>query len=52
MVFCQMLAFQKAMVLGIEADNPCPTGEVNRVVSGVSIYPFGGRSSLSRSSNG
>ena len=47
-VFCQMLAFHKAMMLGIEADNPCRTGEVNRVVSGVSIYPFDIRGQLSR----
>lgn len=40
LVVCQMLAFHKAMALGIEADTPCATGEVNRVVSGVSIYPF------------
>ena len=40
LVFCQMLAFHKAMALGVEADAPCSTGEVNRVVSGVSIYPF------------
>ena len=41
-VFCQLLAFHKAMALGVEADNPCPTGEVNRVVNGVTIYPFKG----------
>ena len=40
-VCCQMLAFHKAMALGVEADRPCPTGEVNRVVNGVTIYPFG-----------
>ena len=40
-VYCQMLAFHKAMALGVEADNPCTTGEVNRVVNGVTIYPFG-----------
>ena len=45
-VYCQMLAFYKAMELGIEADSPCPTGEVNRVVSGVTIYPFGRRGQL------
>lgn len=41
-VYCQLLAFHKAMALGVEADNPCPTGEVNRVVNGVTIYPFQG----------
>ena len=39
-VFGQMLAFHKAMALGVPADDPCPTGEVNRVVKGVTIYPF------------
>lgn len=39
-VYCQMLAFHKAMALGVEVDNPCPAGEVNRVVDGVTIYPF------------
>ena len=46
LVFCQMLAFHKAMALGVEADAPCTTGEVNRVVSGVSIYPFKPESSV------
>ena len=41
-VYCQLLAFHKAMALGVEADSPCPTGEVNRVVNGVTIYPFQG----------
>ena len=39
-VYCQMYAFFRAWHLGIGADNPCPTGEVNRVVKGVEIYPF------------
>ena len=39
-VYCQMLAFHKAMALGVAADSPCPSGEVNRVVNGVTIYPF------------
>ena len=26
--------------LGITPDNPCPTGEVNRVVKGVILYPY------------
>ena len=25
---------------GITPDNPCPTGEVNRVVKGVILYPY------------
>ena len=40
LVFCQMLAFFKSRALSISADNPCPTGEVNRVVQGVTIHPF------------
>lgn len=39
-VFCQMLAFYKAVALDITADNPCPSGEVNRVVQGVTIHPY------------
>lgn len=39
-VFCQMLAFFKARDLGVTADDPCPSGEVNRVVQGVNIYPY------------
>lgn len=39
--YCQLFAFYKAVALGIGADNPCPSGEVNRVVQGVTIYPFG-----------
>ncbi len=39
-VYCQALAFFKALQLGISPDNPCPTGEVNRVVQGVTLYPF------------
>lgn len=40
LVFCQMLAFFKSRALSIAADNPCPSGEVNRVVQGVTIHPF------------
>ena len=40
LVFCQVLAFHKAMALGVAADAPCPSGEVNRVVTGVTIYPL------------
>ena len=39
-VYCQTLAFYKALQLGVSPDNPCPTGEVNRVVQGVKLYPF------------
>ena len=41
-VYGQLLALHKAMALGVPADSPCPTGEVNRVVNGVTIYPFDG----------
>ncbi|WP_445375582.1 AgaS family sugar isomerase [Photorhabdus tasmaniensis] len=40
LMFLQMLAFETSLALGIEPDNPCPTGEVNRVVKGVEIYPY------------
>lgn len=36
----QLLAFYKCLALGITPDNPCPSGEVNRVVQGVTIHPF------------
>lgn len=39
-VYCQILAFYKSIYLELTPDNPCPTGEVNRVVQGVNIYPF------------
>ena len=40
LVHGQMLAFYKALALGVAADNPCPGGQVNRVVQGVRIYPY------------
>ncbi|MCW8124974.1 SIS domain-containing protein [Microbulbifer halophilus] len=36
----QLLAFYKCLALDITPDNPCPSGEVNRVVQGVTIHPF------------
>ena len=36
----QVFAFFKSVHLQITPDNPCPTGEVNRVVQGVIIHPF------------
>ena len=36
----QTLAIHKSMAMGITPDNPCPSGEVNRVVKGVIIYPY------------
>jgi len=37
-LYCQILSFFKSMQANITPDNPCPTGEVNRVVQGVTIY--------------
>jgi len=39
-LYCQILAFFKSMQAHISPDNPCPSGEVNRVVQGVTIYPL------------
>ena len=39
-LFAQALATLKSLSLGITPDNPCPTGEVNRVVKGVTLYPY------------
>lgn len=39
-VYCQILSFFKSIDLDISPDNPCPSGEVNRVVQGVTIYPL------------
>ena len=38
--FAQTLASLKSLSLNITPDNPCPTGEVNRVVKGVTLYPY------------
>lgn len=37
--YAQILALFKSLSVGIHPDDPCPTGEVNRVVQGVTIYP-------------
>ncbi|SON51181.1 SIS domain-containing protein [Vibrio tapetis] len=39
-IFAQMLAFEKSLQLGFGPDNPCPSGEVNRVVQGVTIHQY------------
>ena len=39
-VIAQTLATLYSLKLGLTPDNPCPTGEVNRVVQGVTIYPM------------
>lgn len=40
LVFGQLYAFYSSFYSGITTDNPCPTGEVNRVVKGVTLYPY------------
>lgn len=39
-LFAQTLAVLKSLAMAITPDNPCPTGEVNRVVKGVTLYPY------------
>ena len=39
-VAAQMLALYKSLSYNITPDNPCPTGEVNRVVKGVILHPY------------
>ncbi|HHB1565338.1 TPA: SIS domain-containing protein [Vibrio metschnikovii] len=41
LVVAQEYSFFHSLALDITPDNPCPTGEVNRVVQGVIIHPFG-----------
>ncbi len=40
LLVAQMLAYNKSLELGIDPDNPNPAGVVNRVVRGVTIYPY------------
>lgn len=40
LLFAQTIAVLKSISTGITSDNPCPTGEVNRVVEGVTLYPY------------
>jgi tagatose-6-phosphate ketose/aldose isomerase len=40
LVFSQMLAMFKSLSLGVTTDNPSPGGQVNRVVKGVTVYPY------------
>ena len=40
LLFFQMLAMFKSLELGITTDNPSPGGQVNRVVKGVTVYPY------------
>lgn len=41
-VHCQILAFLNSWFSGVSVDSPCPSGEVNRVVQGVTIHPYPG----------
>lgn len=41
-VFCQAFAFMQSLALGLRPDTPSLSGTVNRVVRGVTIYPFDG----------
>lgn len=38
MLFAQTYAFHRSLAAGYTPDNPCPTGEINRVVQGVTIH--------------
>lgn len=39
-VVAQLIALFRSLQNNITPDNPCPTGEVNRVVKGVTLYPY------------
>lgn len=39
-MYAQQFALCKSMHLGLSPDNPSPSGLVNRVVKGVTIYPY------------
>jgi tagatose-6-phosphate ketose/aldose isomerase len=39
-IFAQVNAFLHSLKLGVTPDNPSPSGLVNRVVQGVTIYPY------------
>ncbi|MBV8145616.1 MAG: SIS domain-containing protein [Gammaproteobacteria bacterium] len=41
-IFAQSLAMRRSLSLGLSPDTPNAAGTVNRVVQGVSIYPYGG----------
>jgi len=40
LVFMQLLSMHTSLILGITTDNPSPGGLVNRVVQGVTVYPY------------
>ncbi len=39
MMVAHCIGFLKSFAMGLTTDNPCPTGEINRVVTGVTLYP-------------
>ena len=39
-ILAQAIGVLKSLAMGKTPDNPCPTGEVNRVVKGVTLYPY------------
>lgn len=39
LTIAQLIALRTSLKLGLDPDNPFPSGEVNRVVRGVKIYP-------------
>ncbi|MCL2837201.1 MAG: adhesin, partial [Defluviitaleaceae bacterium] len=40
LVFMQLLSMHTSLALGVPTDNPSPKGLVNRVVQGVTVYPY------------
>ena len=38
--FAQVLSVLKSLSMNLTPDNPCPSGEVNRVVEGVALYKY------------
>ena len=39
-LYAQIFALLSSVKLGVEPDNPSPSGTVNRVVKGVKIYDY------------
>ncbi|MBP1202897.1 tagatose-6-phosphate ketose/aldose isomerase [Duganella sp. 1411] len=46
-VFCQCYALLQSLALGLRPDTPSVSGTVNRVVRGVTIYPYQGENDVS-----
>jgi len=47
-VFCQCFALLQSLALGLRPDTPSVSGTVSRVVRGVTIHPYAGKSDVSR----